>query len=362
MRFPGKKISLALACLLFISGMASAKDKVILDADITVFNDDAQALIMMLHSGRVEVLGVTTVAGNNWVENCTAGVISLLEIIGRKDIPVIPGAGEALMGNRQAWLAHEERLFGNSEYLGAFSRPRPEPIPRSGESAVDFIVRKVKEFPNEVTLLVTGPATNIALAVKVHPEIVPLVKRVIYMGGAVDMPGNTTPAAEFNFWFDPEAAKIALRTPFREQIVVPNDVCERVYYTKAIYDRIAAGPDTPVVRMFRERHGPGFKSNPDRRSFVWDALVAAILLKPEIATRLEERFIDIDDNYGPNYGRSIGYHESRRRALSAPDNFPAGTQKVKILFDIDREAYWDLYVDLMTRVVGSGIGDAAGKR
>jgi inosine-uridine nucleoside N-ribohydrolase len=352
MRLGRKAPPLVLALSISIAVMAAPKEKVIHDADMGVFNDDAQALIMMLNSGQVEVLGVTTVAGNNWVENCTASAITLLKTLGRADIPVLPGAGEALMGNRQPWLLHEERLFGNSEYLGAFSRPRPKPLEAGAENAVDFIIRKVKEFPNEVTLLVTGPATNIALAVKAHPEIVPLVKRVIYMGGAVDIPGNTTPAAEFNFWFDPEAAKIALRTPFREQVVVPNDICEKVYYTKAVYDRIAAGPDTTVVKMFRERHGPSFQSKPDRQSYVWDALTAAILLKPEIATKIEERFIDIDDNYGPNYGRSIGYHESRRRALSTPENFPAGAQKVKILFDIDREAYWDLYIGLMTKSVG----------
>lgn len=343
------KTGLVLTLVFCIAAVAFPKEKVIHDADMGVFNDDAQALIMMLYSGQVEVLGVTTVAGNSWVENCTAAANALLKALGRSDIPIIPGAGEALMGNRQPWLAHEERLFGNSEYLGAFSRPRPEPLKPGAENAVDFIIRKVKEFPNEITLLVTGPATNIALAVKSHPEIVPLVKRVIYMGGAIDIPGNTTPAAEFNFWFDPEAIKIALRTPFKEQIVVPNDICEKVFYTKAIYDRIVAGPETTVVKMFKERHGPMFQSNPGRQSFVWDALTAAILLKPEIATKLEERFIDIDTNYGPNYGRSIGYHESRRRSLSNPENFPAGTQKVKILFDIDREAYWNLYVGLMTK-------------
>ncbi len=345
-----KKLAAHLIVLsLTVAGMAATKEKVIQDADMGVFNDDAQALIMMLNSGQVDVLGVTTVAGNNWVENCTAAAITLLKNLGRTDIPIIAGAGEPLMGNRQPWFASEERLFGNSEYLGAFSRPRPEPLKPGAESAADFIVRKVKEFPNEVTLLATGPATNIALAVKNHPEIVPLVKRIIYMGGAIDIPGNTTPAAEFNFWFDPEAIRIALRTPFKEQIVVPNDICEKVFYTKAIYDRIVAVPETTVVKMFRERQGPMFQSNPGRQSFVWDALTAAILLKPEIATKLEDRFIDIDTNYGPNYGRSIGYHEARRRSFSTPENFPAGAQKVKILFDIDRAKYWDLYVSLMTK-------------
>jgi inosine-uridine nucleoside N-ribohydrolase len=332
--------------LLLAAATASANEKVILDDD---FGGFSPTLIMLLHSGQIDLLGVTTVAGNTWVENVTPNVTSLLQRLGRTDIQVIPGAGEPLMGNRQPWYANEERLFGNAEYLGAFARPRPAPLQPGKENAVDFIIRKVKEFPNEVTLLVTGPATNLALAVKTHPEIVPLVKRVIYMGGAIDMPGNTTPAAEFNFWFDPEAIKIALRTPFKEQIVVPDDICERVFYTKAIYDRIVSGAETTVVKMFRERHGPMFASDPNRRSFIWDELTAAILLKPDLVTKVEERYIDIDVNYGPNYGRSIGYHESRRRSNSTPENFPAGTQKVKIIFDINREAFWDLYVMLMTK-------------
>jgi inosine-uridine nucleoside N-ribohydrolase len=187
------------------------------------------------------------------------------------------------------------------------------------------------------------------MAVRKNPEIVPLIKRVYYMGGAIDVPGNTTPAAEFNWWFDPEATRIAVRTAFREQVVVPLDITERVYYTKAEYDRIAAAPETPITRLFRQLHGPRFERDPAARSFVWDALTTAIFLRPEIATKLEVRFLDIDVTYGPNYGRSIGYHEARRRSLASPSEFPAGTQKVKVLFDIDRKAFWDLYVDLMTR-------------
>jgi purine nucleosidase len=345
MRSRGRALPTALLVLV-LAIPASGAEKVILDDD---FGSFSPTLIMLLHSEQVELLGITTVAGNTWVETATASVTTLVQKLGRSEIPIVAGAAEPLMGSRQAWYDQEERLFGNAEYLGAFGRPRPEPMAPGKEHAVDFIVRKVKEFPNEVTLLVTGPATNIALAVRIHPEIVPLVKRVIYMGGAIDMPGNTTPAAEFNFWFDPEAIRIALRTPFKEQIVVPDDVCERVFYTKAVYDRIAAAPETTVVKMFKERQGPMFESNPTRQSFIWDELTAAILLKPDITTRVEERYIDIDVNYGPNYGRSIGYHQSRRRSLGSPENFPAGTQKVKIVFDIDRGAFWDLFVTLMTK-------------
>ncbi|MDF2679449.1 MAG: nucleoside hydrolase [Brevibacillus sp.] len=341
----------------------TSKEKVIIDADMGQLNDDAVVLFMLANSKDVDVLGVTTVAGNTWAEEGTAYSLKQLELINRQDIPVIQGAVEPLMGNRQNWLEAEERLYGNSEYLGAFARNRPESYLKlnkepyggypktkpSNQHAVDFIVEQVKKNPNEVTLFVIGPATNVALAVKKNPEIVPLVKQVIYMGGAIDIPGNTTPAAEFNWWFDPEAIKITLHTPFKKQMVVPNDIAERVYYTKDIYDRIVQQPETPIVKMFKDLQGPRFQKDPNSKSFVWDALTAAIFLKPEIATKVEERYIDIDTNYGPNYGRSIGYHETRRRDFDHPENFPAGTQKVQILFDIDREAFWNLYVDLLTK-------------
>ena len=337
--------------------------KVIIDADMGQLNDDAAVLFMLANSDNVEILGVTIVAGNTWVEEGTAYCLRQLEIIGRTEIPCLMGAGEPLMGSRQSWLASEEAIYGNSEYLGAYSRPRPgsyldiarEPhggypkIKPSPENAIDFIVRQVKENPNEVTLLAIGPPTNIALAVKKNPEIVPLVKSIYYMGGAIDIPGNTTPAAEFNWWFDPESTKICLRTPFNEQVVVPNDIAERVYFTKTQFDRIMSAPETPITRMYKDLRGPWFQSRPDLKSFVWDSITAAILLEPGLVVRMEERFIDIDTNIGPNYGRSIGYHESRRRSFANPENFPAGTRKVKILFDIDREAFWNLFIELITR-------------
>lgn len=339
------------------------RHKVIIDSDMGEMNDDAFVLFMLANSDNIDVLGVTTVAGNTWVEEGTAYGLRQLEIIDRTDIPVLMGSNEPLMGSRQSRLAAEETLYGNVEYMGAYARSKPsshleisrEPyggyarVEPSSENAVDFIVRQVKENPHEVTLFVIGPATNIALAVKKNPEIVPLIESVYYMGGAIDVPGNTSPAAEFNWWFDPESAKICLRTPFREQIVVPTDVSQRVYFTKEQYDRIVSAPTTPLTRMYEALIGPRWISNPDARLHVWDSITAAIFLRPEIVTSMKERFIDIDTNMGPNYGRSIGYGESRRRSFAEPQNFPAGTQRVSIVFDIDREAFWDLFVELMTR-------------
>lgn len=358
-------ITISLVLFSFSAAFSQENPKVIIDVDMGQLNDDAVTMFMLLQSQQVDLLGVTVVSGNSWVEAGTAYSLRQLELVNREDVPVYPGVGIPLMGNRQEWLEHEERLWGNVEYMGAFSRERPEDYlnlhdePYGGypttepqeEHAVDFIARTVKENPHEVSLFVLGPAMNIALAIRKYPEIIPLVKEVYYMGGAFDVPGNTTPAAEFNWWFCPESIYMTLRAPFEKQIIVPNDIAEAVYYTKEEYDRIGAGPDTPLVQMFRDRHGPRFESNPDSRSYVWDALTAAIFLEPEIITKMEDRYVDIDVNYGPNYGRSLGYDERRRRDFSNPENYPVGTQKASILLDIDREAFWDLYIDLMTRPI-----------
>ena len=219
----------------------------------------------------------------------------------------------------------------------------------AAEHAVDFIVRAVKAHPNEVTLFVLGPATNIALAIRKNPEIVPLVKRVYYMGGAIDVPGNTSPAAEFNWWFDPEAVRITLRAPFREQIVVPLDIAERVFYTKAEYDRIVGAPETPITKLFRQLHGPRFERDARRPIVRVGRVDGGHLSTARDRHDVGRPFIDIDVTYGPNYGRSIGYHQSRRRSLDSPADFPAGTEKVKVLMDIDRRRSGISTSDRMTR-------------
>ncbi|MEF9672904.1 nucleoside hydrolase [Pseudomonas sp. PCH446] len=113
----------------------------------------------------------------------------------------------------------------------------PHPAAQRNRAAVHY--RQRAQEPHEVTLLAIGPLTNLALAIRQAPDIVPLIKRIVYMGGAIEIPGNTTPAAEFNWWFDPEAAKIVLRSPI-EHVIFPNDVCEKVTFDASVYQRVIA--------------------------------------------------------------------------------------------------------------------------
>ena len=158
------------------------------------------------------------------------------------------------------------------------------------------------------------------------------------MGGAFDTPGNTTPSAEFNWWFDPEAAKMSVRTPFADQLIVGLDVCEKYRFNKKLFERITA-VDTPIAKMFKKKYGPGFKRNPDYTRLVWDAVAAAVVIDPGLIIEEENRWVDVNSDYNLDYGRSLGYQKQG----------PAGTQKARILLAIDEERFWNLMVDLLTK-------------
>ena len=204
--------------------------------------------------------------------------------------------------------------------------------------AVNFLIDTIKANPGQVTVMPIGPCTNLAIAIRIAPEIVPLIKRVVYMGGAFDVPGNTTPAAEFNWWFDPEAAKMTVRAPFADQLIVGLDVCEKYRFNRKIYNRITA-VDTPIAKMFKRKYGLEFEKDLNYTRLVWDTIAAAVVIDPALIVEEETRWVDVNSDYGLDYGRSLGY---RRQG-------PAGTQKARILLTIDEQRFWNLMVDMLTK-------------
>ena len=196
-----------------------------------------------------------------------------------------------------------------------------------------------------------GAGTNMALAVRKDPTIVEDAAGVIYMGGAVDIPGNSSPSAEFNWYYDPEGIKVCLNSEWKDQLIVPNDIAEAVFYTKEEYDRIAEKQGNEISKLIVEGQAGRFEKDPNASSFVWDAITAAVWLKPEIATDIQERYVDVDTNYGSNYGRVVSWWTSRNRDVEKGEGMPYGVQKCDVLFDIDREAFWDFYVDILTTEV-----------
>lgn len=332
--------------------------KVILDTDFSTIGDDGQTLIMaaqLQREGIIDLLGVTVVTGNNWLKQEVADALRAVERLGIEDrVGVYAGANLPLVHDPRAFES-ERALFGFGEsYKTAFHRPQPTDkdliAPPDGfatraklrpQNAVDFIVDTVKANPHEVSLLVIGPATNIALAIRKNPEIGPLIKQIVYMAGAVDVKGNTTPAAEMNVWIDPEAARIVMREPI-PQSLIPLDVTNITQIGKAEYDRVVA-TDGPVRTLFQSsRMARTFAKDEKAKVNVFDTLAVAYLVDPTFATRVEDLYIDVDVSYGPGYGRTLGYWQEQPTQL---------LQKLKVIKQFDNKRFADFYVDLMTRPV-----------
>lgn len=340
--------------LIAFSSIGWAKEKVILDTDMVELYDDGVAMMMLAKSEEIDLLGVVTVSGNVWVAEATSYALRQLEIIKRPDIPVYAGTRHPLRAGRYETMKTEREMFGQLGWMGAFSRPEPtsylklEPdrVPYGGypkltpqdQHGVQFLIDMITANPGEVTVVAIGPLTNIALAIHLEPEITSLAKRIVYMGGALDVPGNMTPAAEFNWWFDPEAAKMSVRAPFADQLIVGLDVCEKYLFNREIFDRITA-IKTPLTTFFKNYYGPSFEENSDYTRLVWDTIAAAVVIDPTLITEEETRWIDVNADYTVDYGRSLSYKKQG----------PVGTQNARILFSIDEERFWNLMVDLLTR-------------
>jgi len=336
--------------------------KIIIDSDYNTMSDDGQAGVMAAQlqaQGLVKVLGITVVSGNKWLRQGVAEALKSVERLGvDKQIPVYAGENYALNHDYAMVQAEMAAGAGGDGYLGAWSTPEPQSDadlvpPADGfathtqvqaQSAVDFLIDAIKANPHEVTILALGPLTNIARAVRKAPEIIELIREIIYMGGAVHVGGNTTTVAEFNWWFDPDAAQEVLRLPIRH-VVIPLDVTDTVLLTRSIYDRIAFPPNpTAVTHVFRnEWFSPLFEQDQNHTSSIWDTLTVAYLIDPRYATEVTREYLDVVVNPGGvDNGQAIGY---RRR--------PRGRrlQKVRVVRRFDNERFYALYVDLLTRPV-----------
>lgn len=164
-------------------------------------HDDAIAILLALASPETTVLGITTVGGNAELEDTTRNALTVLEVAGRTDVPVAAGCGHPLVRP----LHTADHVHGRSGMDGpVLDPPSTEPVEAH---AVDFLAETIGASATPVTLVPTGPLTNIAMLLRHHPSVVENVERIVLMGGAIEL-GNVTPAAEFNIWADPEAADV----------------------------------------------------------------------------------------------------------------------------------------------------------
>ncbi|RTL16884.1 MAG: nucleoside hydrolase [Burkholderiales bacterium] len=246
--------------------------------------DDAVALLLAAASPELELLGVTTVAGNVPLALTTLNARKVLELAGRVDVPVCAGADRPL----DVPLVTAEHVHGETGLNGV---ELPEPtLPVDPRHAVDFIVQTLRERePGTVTLCPLGPLTNIALALRQAPDIATRIRRIVLMGGGFFEGGNVTPAAEFNFYVDPQAAHEVF-TSGLPITMAPLDVTHEVLTTAARIAAIRALPNRvgQVVAAWME-----FFERYDEEKYgqdggpLHDPCVIAFLLKPELFTSRE---------------------------------------------------------------------------
>lgn len=305
----------------------SERTPVLVDCDTGV--DDAMALLYLLHRDDIEVVGITSVFGNNTAAQCAHNSIRVLELVGRADIPVAIGAENPLVGEVSYLATHVHGGDG----LGDSGLPVEVSTGVSSLTAVELIDELSERHRGRLRMLAVGPLTNVAHALDAIGDLPDRVADLVIMGGAADVAGNQSPAAEANIIHDPEAAHRVLSAPWRTTLV-PLDVTMTEIVTEEHRARLVAA-DTAVTRFVAAITdfyfgGYGFDSYGRRCSPCHDALAAGILTGEMVPTVFPLLHVEVDCSDGPGRGATIV--DTRGRYRGFPDQ-PGATCRVALETD-----------------------------
>ncbi len=317
------------------------------------------AMMVLLQSPKVKVLGITMVSGNAWEPEEVQHTLRMLELIGRTDVPVAAGAVYPLMRTQEETML-EKPLIGSFAWYGAWGdlaaasgiktseQPYHDayviPALEEGapstkaidEDAAHFLVRQVRAHPHQVTIYAAGPLTNIALAISIDPQFAELAEGIVIMGGSLkpetDNPEfRTHPRHEFNFWFDPEAAHITLRADWKRIELTTVDISVKTLFTKEMQAEISKSKS--LAAEYLTKYQPdGF--------YMWDELAAAAWIDPSIITREEILYMDVDTMPGIHYGDTLSWSEGNKPKRTV--------QPVHVWVDLDNRKFDRMFVELMT--------------
>jgi inosine-uridine nucleoside N-ribohydrolase len=341
--------------------LQAQKVKVIVDQDARgPATTDLQSILVFLQSDKVDVLGITTVSGDQWVREETQHALRLVEIANRTDVPVIQGAEYPLLNSKEE-SERWEQLYGMLEFKGCWTlKPYPmagdaalfgrgyhppdmiPPLPEGNPhtmplqgTAAEFMVRMVHQFPGEVVVWAGGPLTNIALALRVDPSVALLAKELVLMGsgmysnqgGLDDVDGRR----EFNWWFDPEAVRIVMHAPWKKITITPIDISVKANFNSQLRAEIARAR-SPVARYLANFAGGGY---------MWDEIAAAAVIDPSIIVRQKRLYVDVDIDHGPSYGSTLFWAEDAQ--------LPSYEHLANVQFNLDVKKFYALFLSLMTR-------------
>jgi inosine-uridine nucleoside N-ribohydrolase len=312
-----------------------------------------QAAALLLNSNDVKPLGLTVVTGDGWRDEDVAHTLRLLEILGRTDVPVVPGAVFPLVNTKakqQAW----EKSFGIIPWKGAWNDPKEglfpdykshgpfevppldegEPrIKAANEIAANFLIRQVHQYPHQISIVAAGPLTNLALAIRLDPEFPSLAKELIFMGGLIGgiskATGNPDFGSDFNLIFDPEAAEIVLMADW-PAITSVGDVTNETMMTDELLKRIAE-KKTPLTEYLTKYAESGVP--------LWDELTVGTFVDPTLVTKRTAVAMDVDLSHGPAYGTARIWSDKVAPHL--------GERKVNVVEDVDVKRFIDEFVAAM---------------
>ena len=329
---------------------AQEKRKVIIDQDASgPGGSDMQAILSLVNSSETDVLGITILTGDAWRDEEVLHTLRLMEIIGRRDIPVVPGAVFPLVNSKE-FIEKWQTFYGKMVYMGAWNYPPDKvhgpyeipPMPEgkptikpADEDAAHFMTRMVRKYPHEVTVYAAGPMTNLALAIALDPQFPELVKELVVMGGSINPQTNDpefalSPNHEFNFWMDPEASHAVLHAHWPRVIVTTVDISVKTRMTDALIGQIHKG-NTPTAQYVAQYAQAGY---------LWDELAAVAWLDPSIITKWKKLYLDVNTDRGAAYGTTLAWDEKTHPGM--------GEIRADVQDDLDKDKFYKEYIELMT--------------
>ena len=288
--------------------------------------DDAIALLMLLAASErvgMGVVGITTVGGNVACSRATRNTLALLEYLGREhmvwgNVPVVSGASKPLKG----YFPYAHHFHGP----GGIGVRLPEPkIVALPQNAVDFLRSSLLETDGPMQIVALGPLTNLATLLKKFPEVVGNISRIVIMGGAVGVPGNVTPYAEFNFYSDPLAAYEVFSSQL-ELTLVDLGACRQAAIGRN--ELVGTKPGTKAGKLTRRILNNWFRRHPDKEFYeLCDPLAMAVAFDPDIVSIVQGR-VEVETSNPETLGQSILY---------------PGKGNTSVARDVDTERFFKLF-------------------
>ncbi len=299
---------------------------IILDCDPG--HDDAMAMILAAYNPAINLLGITIVSGNGIINKVTENALRVCALA-KINVPVAQGAGASLLGAVEA----ASDIHGETALDGA---PLPAPtFALESCHGVDLIAKLVQEHPEKVTLVATGPLTNIALFLKMYPQLQDRIEAIVFMGGSASR-GNRTPYAEFNIWMDPEACDVVLKSGL-PLTMIGLDVTHQALITKEIFARLdglntdLAKTLSGLMRFFAQTYNDVFEM-PDPP--LHDPIAVAVLIDSTIT---KNRFANVEVELTGTYTRGATVVDIYGRT--------DGKANVNVALDLDFDKFWNVMLD-----------------